>query len=147
ATTKSPMERVVRVVVSSAPSPPRPRTLPERGTTTTAPPWTPSRCCRAWPRNSTTTFTCAETGGEGACPVASPAPPAITRATSGAIRRRVARPPAPALARDLRLFRQPVPLRLPVGHGEAGRLREPAHLASEGLADLVVVAGLEPVLA
>src|SRR2546430_1072737 len=51
------------------------------------------------------------------------------------------------LARDLRLFRQLLPDRLPCRDQEADLLAEARDLGGEGLADLVVVTGLEAVLA
>src|SRR5207253_8482440 len=51
------------------------------------------------------------------------------------------------LARDLRLFRQLLPDRLPRRDQQADLLAEARDLGGEGLADLVVVTGLEAVLA
>src|SRR5437667_135375 len=56
-------------------------------------------------------------------------------------------PPARRSARDVGLFRQLRPLRLPLGDPEADVLAESRHLASKRLADFVVVADLQPQLA
>src|SRR5713226_5593762 len=138
-TVKIPVERVVRVVMSSTPTPPRPRT---RGsprfswTMMPPPPCTPWRlslpCC--W--KSRTTLTCLEDWARAAPPGS--ATIRIDRASATECRM--------ASARDLRFLGQLVPDRLPLGHLQAELLAQSLDLGGEGLADLVIVADLQPVL-
>src|SRR5215831_18810544 len=133
-TVKMPLVRVVRVVLSSTATPPRPRGLPSW--VTTAPrPWAP--CRASWPRcsNSRTTLTWRPLW-----------PLAPTAWATMAASREPPRRDAP-LPRYLGLLRQTIPHGLPLGQMETDGLRLLLHLIREGLADLVVVAELEPVTA
>src|SRR5215813_11389142 len=134
-TVKMPVVRVVRVVLSSTATPPRPRALPS-WITTPPRPWAP--CRTSWPRcsNSRTTLT-----WRPLWPLA-PTAPARTAASRRAVAAR--RTPLP---RDLGLLGQAIPHRLPLGQMETDGLRLVLHLIREGLADLIVVAELEPVTA
>src|SRR4030095_8865018 len=77
----------------------------------------------------------------GACPHAGAG--SASRISSPTRRNRA---PTPALARDLRLFRQLIPRRLPLRHGEAGGARPGRPLGGARAAYLVVVPHLEAIL-
>src|SRR4030095_8477454 len=78
-------------------------------------------------------------------PEPAPAPAPTAQAGSAARRGGVGPPPRP-LARDLRLFRQLIPRRLPLRHGEAGGARQGHHLGGERTADRVAGPPLEAIL-
>src|SRR5215831_5078205 len=132
-TVKTPLVRVVRVVVSSTATPPRPRALPSWITTEPR----PCAPCRAsWPccSNSRTTFT-----WRPVWPLAPTAPArSAGRSTTAAARRT-------PLPRHLGFLGQAVPHGLPLGKMQAHGFRLLLHLVGEGLAHLVVVAQLEPI--
>src|SRR6266545_4756992 len=122
-TVKIPVVRVVRVLVSSALTPP--------------PPCTPCRlslpCC--W--TSRTTLTCLEDWAlMDSRPISTK--PSVRASVSGgaiheaSISRALNRM---ALARDVRFLGQLVPYRLPVGHVQAEFLTESLDLGGESLAD------------
>src|SRR6266481_2134613 len=138
---KTPSLRVVRVVVSCAAMPPRPRALPS-WTITPPCPWTPWRLSRPFCWNSRTTLTWR--------PVWEAAGIALSRRAiakrATAMRERdqdMGRGPLP---RDLGLFGQPVPDGYPLRHRQAHGPRLLGDLGGEGLPHLVVVPDLEPVL-
>src|SRR5215475_9636617 len=130
-TVKTPLVRVVRVVVSSTATPPRPRALPSWITTE---PWPWAPCRTSWPccSNSRTTLT-----WRPVWPFAPTAPARRTGSRTAATARRM------PLPRDLRLLGQAVPHRLPLWEVQTHGLRLLLHLVGEGLADLIVVAKLE----
>src|SRR5215470_1500412 len=132
-TVKTPLVRVVRVVVSSTAPPPRPRALPS-WITTEPRPWAP--CRTSWPccSNSRTTFTWR--------PVWPLAPTAPARSAGRSTTVAARRTPLP---RDLRLIGEAIPHWLPLGKMQAHGFRLLLHLVREGLAYLVVVAQLEPI--
>src|SRR5215475_3612891 len=134
-TVKMPVVRVVRVVLSSTATPPRPRALPSW--ITTAPrPWAPCRASWSCCSNSRTTLT-----WRPLWPLAPTGPATMAARSRAAAARRT------FLPRNLGLLRQAIPHGLPLGQMETDGLRLLLHLIREGLAHLVVVAELEPVAA
>src|SRR5215813_13684600 len=132
-TVKMPVVPIVRAVLSSTATPPRPRALPSW--ITTAPrPWAP--CRASWPccSNSRTTLT-----WRPLWPLAPTGPATMAARSRAAAARRT------LLPRNLGLLRQAIPHGLPLGQMETDGLRLLLHLIREGLAHLVVVAELEPV--